>query len=193
MTTNPKVDAYVSRSQKWPRELVALRATLLQSGLAEELKWGKPCYASAGRNIAIVQEMNDLLALMFFKGALMDDPDGVLHEQGPNSRSAKRMEFRSLDEVSAAERVIAAYVNEAIRVEDAGLSAGPAPEPEFVEELRVRLDADPQLAAAFAGLTPGRRREYNLHFADAKQATTRAARVDKHIPAILAGKGLRER
>ncbi len=190
---NPKVDAYIARSNKWPAEMTALQTVLLACGLDEQIKWGKPCYSSGSRNIAIIQEMNDFLALMFFKGALLRDPQGVLKEQGPNSRSALRMEFTSIDDVTTRASTISAYVAEAIAVEDAGLTVGPAPEPVLAEELQQRLDDDATLKAAFEALTPGRRREYNLFISDAKQSATRAARVEKNIERILAGKGLRDR
>jgi uncharacterized protein YdeI (YjbR/CyaY-like superfamily) len=190
---NAKVDAYIARSEKWPEEITSLRPVLLSCGLAEELKWGKPCYSHDGKNIVIVQEMNDFLALMFFKGALLNDSEGVLEEQGPNSRSARRIRFTSVDDVARLADTIKAYVDEAIDVEAAGLEVGPAPELVLAEELQKRLDQDAELRAAFESLTPGRQREYNLHVSDAKQAKTREARVDKHAPKILEGKGLRDR
>ena len=190
---NPKVDAYVGRSTSWPAELAALRAILLGCGLSEDIKWGKPCYGHDGRNIAIMQEMKAFLALMFFKGALLRDPEGVLVEQGPNSRSARRIEFRSVQDVTALAETLQVYVAEAIEVEDAGLQVGPAPALELVAELQERLDADPALRDAFAALTPGRQREYNLHIGDAKQPATRTARVEKCTPKILSGKGFRDR
>lgn len=190
---NPEVDAYITRSESWPAEMSALRPVLLSRGLVEEIKWGKPCYGKGGHNIAIMQEMKDFLALMFFKGALFDDPHGVLEEQGPNSRSARRIRFTSVDDVNRLTEAVQLCVDEAITVEEAGLEVGPTPELQLVEELQVRLDEDPQLRAAFESLTPGRQREYNLHFSDAKQAKTRAARVDKAAPRILDGKSLRDR
>jgi uncharacterized protein YdeI (YjbR/CyaY-like superfamily) len=190
---NAKVDAYIARSEKWPEEITSLRPVLLSCGLAEELKWGKPCYSHDGKNIVIVQEMNDFLALMFFKGALLNDSEGVLEEQGPNSRSARRIRFTSVDDVARLADTIKAYVDEAIDVEAAGLEVGPAPELVLAVELQKRLDQDAELQAAFESLTPGRQREYNLHISDAKQAKTREARVDKYAPKILEGKGLRDR
>jgi uncharacterized protein YdeI (YjbR/CyaY-like superfamily) len=130
---------------------------------------------------------------MFFKGALLDDPEGALQAQGPNSRSARRMCFTSVDDVRNLTGTIEAYVAEAIDVEEAGLEVGPAPRPTFVEELQDRLDRDPQLKTAFEALTPGRQREYNLYFSEAKQASTREARVDRCVAKIMAGKGFRDR
>jgi uncharacterized protein YdeI (YjbR/CyaY-like superfamily) len=193
MESYPDVDAYLAAAEQWPDEIAALRPVLLGTGLTEEIKWGKPCYSHDGANIAIVQEMKDFLALMFFKGALLDDPAGVLEEQGRNTRSARRICFRSVDDVTELADTVAAYVDAAIEVEEAGLDVGPAPEPDFVDELRERLADDDAFREAFESLTPGRQREYNLHFSDAKKAETRQARIDKYAAKILAGKGMRDR
>lgn len=190
---NPAVDAYIERSDQWPDEMRALRPILLDAGLTEEIKWAKPCYGHDGKNIAIMQEMQGFLALMFFKGALLEDPHGLLREQGPNSRSAKRFEFTSVDEITDVADAIADYVADAVEVERRGLTVEPAPERELVEELRQRLQADPELRTAFESLTPGRQREYDLYVAGAKQASTREARIDRNVERILAGKGLRDR
>ena len=189
----PDVDAYLKRSEQWPAEIAALRPVLRGCGLDEEIKWGKPCYCHEGANIVLLQEMKRFLALMFFKGALVEDPDGVLVDQGPSTRSARRIEVTSVDDVERLAGTIEALVAEAVRVEEAGLDVGPAPEPELAEELRQRLDRDSALRAAFESLTAGRRREYNLYVSGAKQAATRAARVEKYVEKILAGKGLRDR
>jgi uncharacterized protein YdeI (YjbR/CyaY-like superfamily) len=165
--------------------MTALRAVLLGCKLDEDIKWGKPCFAHEGSNIAIFQEMNDFLSLT--------DPKGVLVEQGPNSRSAKRIEFTSVADVKRLSSTVKTMVKEAINVELAGLTVGPAPELELVEELEAKLNADRALRAAFESLTPGRKREYNMHFSDAKQAKTRISRIDACAPKILAGKGFRDR
>lgn len=189
---NPKVAAYIDRSSQWPQEMRALHDVLQHCGLSDEIKWGKPCYGVQGNNIAIVQEMKSFLALMFFKGALLADPAGVMREQGPNSRSAKRMEFTSAQQVTQHAAIIRQLVAAAIQVENAGLQVAPAPALELVSELRDRLEQDHRLRAAFAALTPGRQREYNLHLAGAKQAATRHSRIDKFTDRVLAGKGLRD-
>lgn len=190
---NERVDAYIARSTMWPAEMRRLRDVLLAAGLSEDLKWGKPCYLDGNRNIAIIQEMKSFLALMFFKGALMPDPAGVLHEQGPNSRSAKRMTFTSVAEVEAMTGVIADYVRAAIATEDAGITAPPAPALELADVLQERIDADTAFRTAFEAMTPGCRREYNMYFADARQRATREARLEKYVDRILAGKRMRDR
>ncbi len=140
-----------------------------------------------------MQEMKGFLALMFFKGALLADTGGVLKDQGPNSRSARRLELTSAGDVSQLSATITRLVLEAKAVAEAGLSVGPAPPEEWVEELHERLADDEAFRTAFDALTPGRQREYNLHISSAKQAKTRLARIEKLTPRILAGKGLRDR
>jgi uncharacterized protein YdeI (YjbR/CyaY-like superfamily) len=189
----PDVDAYIDATEQWPAEITALRRLLLASGLDETIKWGKPCYGSGDANVAIIQEFSDHLALMFFKGVLLQDPAGLLRAQGPNSHAAKRMTFRSVEDVERRADVVTAYVAEAIALERAGTALPPRPEEALADELQERLAGDPQLAAAFDELTPGRQREYNLHVSSAKQTSTRDRRIDNIIPGILDGKGLRDR
>ncbi|MEZ4237047.1 MAG: YdeI/OmpD-associated family protein [Myxococcota bacterium] len=193
MEDYPDVDAYLAASELWPEAIRALRPVLLASGLDETIKWGKPCYCLDDANVVVVQEFSDKLALMFIKGLLLDDPEGVLHEQGPNTHGALRMEFTSAEQVEAQADIVAAYLEEAMAVQRAGTPLPPRPEEPLADALLERLASDAALAEAFEALTPGRQREYNLHISDAKQASTRERRVDNVVPRILAGKGLRDR
>ena len=156
MTTD--IDAYFANAKRWRDESERLRAILLDCGLEEAIKWGKPCYGTGSANIAIMQPMKAFLALMFFKGALMDDPEGVLGEQGENSRSARRVCFTNVRQVEDLEATLGDLVRGALAVEKAGLRLPERPALELVEELRERLDDDPDLKAAFESLTPGRQR-----------------------------------
>jgi uncharacterized protein YdeI (YjbR/CyaY-like superfamily) len=195
MPSNPKVAQYVEGMRAWRAELEALRPVLLRSGLDEEFKWYKPCYTHAGANVVIFQPFRELCALLFFKGALLQDPDGALKEQGQNTRSALRLEFRSVADVTATKRTIAALVQDAIRVERAGLSVpdrAPTDEGPYPEELVMLLDAEPVLRDAWNRLTPGRRRGWLLHFNGAKQSKTRVARIERATPRILEGFGMHE-
>lgn len=187
------VDAYLEASEQWPDEVRALRPLLLSASLDETIKWGKPCYTHGDENIAIIQEFAENLALMFFKGILLDDPAGVLEEVGPNSHAARRMLFTSVEDVETHADIVTAYVAEAIAVEDAGTEVPQRPEEDLAPELAERLAQDPELAAAFDELTPGRQRAYNLHVSGAKQPSTRERRVDAIVPRILEGKGLHDR
>ena len=189
---NPKVDAYIARSTMWPAEMLELQNVLLGCGLTEEIKWGKPCYGEDGKNIAIMQEMKPHLSLMFFKGALIADPKDLLRSQGPNSRSAKRMEFTSVAQVTENAMAITHYVTAALAAEAAGVQPAPAPTLELVAELRERLADDSSFEEAFSALTPGRQREYNMFVAGAKQSATRSSRINGFTERVLAGKGLRD-
>ncbi len=192
---NSKVNAYVSRAQRWRDETEALRTVLLDCGLNEELKWGKPCYTFEGRNVAIIQGFKPHCALMFFKGALLKDSEEVLVKQGENSQAAMRMEFTDVGQVSEMESTLRAYLAEAIEVERAGLQVDFKAKRElsFPDELVGAFEENPELKAAFDALTPGRQRAYNLHFSGAKKSATRATRIAKCSPKILAGKALNDR
>ncbi len=187
------VDAYVADSDQWPDEIASIRPLLLSCGLIETIKWGKPCYCIDDENVVLLQEFSDHLALMFFQGVLLDDPAAVLHAQGPNTHGPKRMKFTSVGDVESLTDVISTYIDAAIGHARAGTELPPRPDEALAAELQERLADDDELAAAFNELTPGRQREYNLHISGAKQSATRHRRIDKFVPQILAGKGLRDR
>lgn len=195
MPRNTSVDQSLGNATRWRRETEELRDILLECGLTEELKWRKPCYAHEGRNICIIQSMKDFLALLFFKGALLNDAEGVLERQGPNSRSGFRMRFTSVEEVVGSAETIRAYALEAIENEKAGLKVERAKAADLVypEELIGMFDRDPELDAAFHRLTPGRQRGYVLYFSGAKQSKTRTARIERYSRKILDGKGFHDR
>lgn len=190
---NSKVDAFVSRTKKWQAETQKLRSILLDCGLDEDLKWGKPCFMFEGKNVAIIQPFIEHCSLMFFKGALLENTHGLLRSQGANTQSALRLEFTS--EAQIEKTVVKSYVKQAIAVEKTGLKVDfkAKHELELPEELTKILKQNRQLAKAFHALTPGRRRAYVLYFTGAKQSKTRTARIEKCVPKILAGKGVNDR
>lgn len=190
--TNPKVDAYLKRNERWQAEMTALRDLLLECPLVEDLKWGVPCYTLDGKNVVLIHAFKDYCALLFHKGALMKDPDGVLIQQTENVQSARQIRFRQLDEIRRMENLIKSYVHEAIEVEKAGLKVAHKTVAEFAvpDELHSAFEKDPALKSAFETLTPGRQRAYLLHFSSAKQAVTRESRIEKCRSKIMEGKGL---
>jgi uncharacterized protein YdeI (YjbR/CyaY-like superfamily) len=190
---NPKVDAFLSRAKRWRGEMQKLRSALLDAGLEEDIKWGKPCFMFEGANVAIIQPFKEHCSLMFFKGSLLRDTHGLLRSQGKNTQSALRLEFKSEAEVRPA--VVKSYAKQAIAAEKAGLKVDfkAKRELELPAELTQTLRKNRKLAKAFAALTPGRQRSYVLYFTSAKQSETRAARIEKSIPGILAGVGMNER
>ncbi len=186
---NPKVDGYLRKAKKWQEEMTNLRRISLDSGLTEELKWGKPCYTFQKSNIVIIQGFKEFCALLFFKGALLTDPNGILEKFG--WQAARRVPFTNVREIVKIEPVLKAYIHEA--KEKAGLKVNYQKKPEPIpEELQDKLDEIPALKTAFEALTPGRQRGYILYFSAAKQSKTRASRVKKCMPQILKGKGLND-
>ncbi len=189
---NPKIDAYLARNPRWQAELTELRRIALQSGLVEELKWGVPCYTLLGANVALLHVFKEYCAILFHKGALLGDPAGVLVIQTANVQAARQIRFGNVQEVLKKEAILHAYLAEATELERSGAKVEFKKTSAFVvvDEFQARLGSDPQLNSAFTALTPGRQRAYLLYFAGAKQAKTREQRIDKCVPAILAGKGL---
>ncbi|RED36595.1 YdeI family protein [Paenibacillus sp. VMFN-D1] len=192
---NPKVDAYVGRATMWLEETEKLREILLDCGLTEELKWGKPCYTSQGRNIVIIQGFKAYLALLFFKGYMLQDPHGILVKTGENTKVGRQIRFNDTQEIVQLEPILRAYIAEAIEVEQSGVKEDIIKEThlDIPEEFQNKLDENPALKAAFEALTPGRQRAYVYYFSAPKQSKTRESRVKKYTQQILDGKGLNDR
>ena len=191
---NPKVDFYFHKAKKWQPELEQLRRLVLDCGLTEELKWGVPCYTLEQRNIVLIHAFKEYCALLFFKGALLNDAHGLLVQQTQNVQAARQIRFTGAREIVERQAILKAYIDEAIWVEKAGLKVDYKKPEEFIiaEEFQMKLDASPALKTAFEALTPGRQRAYYLYFAAPRQAKTRASRVEKWMPQILQGKGLND-
>lgn len=197
MTTdlrNPKVDFYFTKAQNWQQELEQLRLIALNCGLQEELKWGVPCYSLNGKNIVLIHDFKEYCAFLFFKGALLNDANGLLIQQTENVQAARQIRFRNVMEIMEQKAVLKAYIYEAIELEKAGLKVELKETKAFpvAAEFEHKLTAIPALKTAFKALTPGRQRAYLLYFAAPKQSKTRESRVEKCIPQILNGKGLKD-
>jgi uncharacterized protein YdeI (YjbR/CyaY-like superfamily) len=191
---NPKVEFYFGKAEKWDKELEKLRMILLDCGLTEELKWGVPCYTFQKSNIVLVHVFKEYCALLFFKGTLLNDVNGILIQQTENVQAARQIRFTNVREIGKMETILKAYIHEAIEVEKAGLKVDFKKTTEFIipEEFQNKLDKSPALKTAFDALTPGCQRGYILYFSQPKQSKTRESRVEKCMKQILKGKGLNE-
>jgi uncharacterized protein YdeI (YjbR/CyaY-like superfamily) len=189
---NPKVDWFFEKDTKWRKEYKRLRSIILDCGLTEELKWGCPCYTFQNSNVVLIHGFKEYCAVLFFKGALLNDTEGILIQQTENVQSARQMRFTGVAEINKLQKLLKAYVYEAIEVEKAGLKVKLKKTAEYKmpEEFKTKLEKLPRLKKAFDELTPGRQRAYLFYFSQAKQAKTREARIEKYTPHILAGKGL---
>ncbi len=189
---NPSVDGFLRKAKTWRAELEALRAILLDTPLAEEIKWRQPCYTFGGTNLVIMGELKACATLGFLKGSLLKDPDGILEPVGQNARAAMMVRFTSVDDVRKLEPTLRKYVAEAIELEKAGakIDWSKGAEQPVPDELSAAFAEMPELQAAWDKLTPGRQRAYLLHFNGAKQSATRASRIEKCTQLILAGVGL---
>jgi len=192
---NPKVDAYLAKAENWREVMAKLRTIILDCGLTEELKWGKPCYAFEEKNVVIIQGFKAYCALLFFKGCLLKDPNGILVKTGENTRVGRQIRFTDARDIVKMKTILKTYIQQAIEVEKAGLKVEVKEPPKLVipEEFQKRLDKNPALKTAFNALTPGRQRAYGFYFSVAKQSKTRESRIDKCMSHILNGKGLDDR
>ncbi|MFT7826186.1 YdeI/OmpD-associated family protein [Priestia megaterium] len=191
---NPKVDEFLTKAKKWKEEYETLRKIVLDCELTEDCKWMNPCYTFEKKNIVLMHGFKEYCALLFPKGALLQDSHGILIQQTENVQGARQIRFTNVQEIAEKEAVLKAYIYEAIEVEKAGLKVKAKKPEELIipEELQYKFDEIPALKTAFTTLTPGRQRAYILHFSAAKQSKTRESRVEKCIPNILNGKGLND-
>jgi uncharacterized protein YdeI (YjbR/CyaY-like superfamily) len=191
---NPTVDEFLRKAKNWREEFEKLRMLCLDCGLTEELKWGKPCYTYQGSNVVLIHGFKNYCALLFIKGALLKDPEGILVQQTENVQAARQIRFTNVRKIVELTPVLKRYIKEAIEVENAGLEVNYKKTSEFAipQEFQNRLNNSPGLKKAFTALTPGRQRGYILYFSAAKQSKTREARIEKCTPLILEGKGLND-
>lgn len=189
---NPRVDFYFDKDNRWQEEIGKLRTIALACGLAEELKWGCPCYTFQQSNIVLIHVFKEYCAFLFFKGALLKDIHGILVRQTQNVQAARQIRFTNSKEIDKLKTTLKAYIYEAIEVERAGLKVKLKETTEFAvpQEFQEKLDKSAALKKAFDALTPGRQRAYLFYFSQAKQSKTREARVEKYMPQILKGLGL---
>ena len=189
---NPKVDWFFSKDTKWQKEYEKLRTIILDCGLTEELKWGCPCYTFEKRNIVLIHGFKEYCALLFFKGILLNDANGILIQQTENVQAARQIRFTDLQEIVKLGKILKAYIYEAIEVEKAGLKVDLKKTTDFKipEEFQKKLNKMPALKKAFDALTPGRQRAYIFYFSQPKQSKTRESRIEKYVPQIIKGKGL---
>jgi uncharacterized protein YdeI (YjbR/CyaY-like superfamily) len=192
---NPKVDEFISKAKKWKEEYEKLRNIVLDCELTEEFKWMHPCYTFEKKNIVLIHGFKEYCALLFHKGALLQDAHGILIQQTENVQAARQIRFTNVQEIVEMEIILKAYIYEAIEVEKAGLEVNFKKNTEFIipEELQNKFDEIPALKTAFEALTPGRQRAYILYFSAPKQSKTRESRVEKCMQQILNGKGLNDR
>ena len=191
----PDPDAWFAKDRKWHDECARLRSILLDCGLGEVLKWGKPTYTHDGTNIVLIMPLKETCTLLFMKGALLKEPKGLLVQAGENSQSQRQMRFTSAAEIGKLGKSIKDFVKQAVEVEKAGLKVAFKKSSDLVypKEFQDSLDRNSALREAFHKLTPGRQRQYHLYFTGAKQSATRESRVEKAIPLILDGMGLNDR
>lgn len=192
---NTKADLFFNNAHKWKEEFNLLREIVTENELLEEdYKWMHPCYTFKGKNVVLIHGFKEYCALLFHKGALMEDINGILIQQTENVQSARQIRFTDAEQILELKFIISDYIRQAIEIEKSGkkvelkkVTAYPKP-----EEFQKTLDEDKALSEAFHSLTPGRQKGYLFHFNQAKQSKTRESRIEKYYQQILDGKGMED-
>src|ERR1035438_8402465 len=150
---NPKVDWFFNKAKQWQEEYEKLRMITLDCGLTEELKWGCPCYTFQEQNIVLIHGFKEYCALLFFKGALLNDANGILIQQTENVQAARQVRFTNVREIAEMEHILKAYIYEAIEVEKAGLKVHLKKTSEYTipEEFQKKLDKNKALKPRIRG------------------------------------------
>lgn len=189
---NPKVDQFLEKATKWQEEMTLLRIIVLDCGLTEEFKWMHPCYTFQNKNVVLIHGFKEYCALLFHKGALLKDAEGILIQQTENVQSARQIRFTDINQIKKQKSIIKVYIKEAIEVEKSGMKVALKQTSDYTipEEFQNKLDSTAELKKAFNALTAGRQRAYLFYFSQAKQSKTRESRIEKYIPKILNGKGI---
>jgi len=190
---NDKVDQFLDKASNWKQEMTLLREIILDNkDLTEDYKWMHPCYTLQGKNVVLIHGFKDYCALLFHKGALLKDPEGMLIQQTENVQSARQMRFTGINQIKQQKAIIKDYIKEAVAIQRSGKKVTLKETKDFSipEELTIKLKEDKDLHNAFYALTPGRQRAYLFYFGQAKQSQTRASRIEKYVPKILDGKGI---
>ncbi len=187
------VDEYIDNAEVWKDGIRQLRRVLLASGLEETVKWGAPCYTHGGKNVVGLGAFKSYFGLWFYQGALLPDPGEVLvNAQKGETKALRQWQFSNEDIDADA---VASFVKAAIEVQERGEKITPqrGRPIQIPPELDDVLDADPEFRKTFDQLTPGKRREYADHVAEAKRADTKMRRVEKILPMIQSGVGLHDK
>ena len=194
MKMNAQVDEYLQKAKKWQEELIALRSLILDCGLVEELKWKNPCYTFNNHNIVLIHGFKEYCAILFFKGALLNDAEGILVQQTENVQSARQIRFTNTKEITTIKSILKTYIFEAIEIENVGLKVEMKKHtaPEYPEELKNAFKKNIALKKAFVALTAGRQRAYILYFSSSKQSKTIVTRIEKSIEKIMKGKAIND-
>lgn len=174
--------------------LIALREVLAETELKESIKWNMPVYHFGKKNVATLFYAKNYLGVWFGQGALLADPDGLLVNASPGKTVAQR-QLRFPNEAAIDLELVRGFLSEAIQNQLDGLELeiGPAPEMPVPDELQEALDADPDLAAAFAQMAPYKQREFSESISTAKREATRQRRLEKAIAHIQQGIGLTDK
>jgi uncharacterized protein YdeI (YjbR/CyaY-like superfamily) len=74
------------------------------------LKWGVPCYTIEKSNIVLIHGFKEYCAILFVKGALLKDDEGILITQTANVQAARQIRFTNVREIIDMEPILTTYI-----------------------------------------------------------------------------------
>ena len=193
---NEKVEQFLQKDSQCQACYKYLRKLIFEeTELEETYKWMHPCYTLNNKNVVLIHGFKHYVALLFHKGAILEDKYHTLVQQTEKVQAARQLRFESLDEIKERKDEILFYINEAIQTEKAGkkVEMKKTEDYEVPEELEEKFSENPQFKEAFDNLTPGRQRQYLYHISQAKRSQTRINRIEKYYEHILNGKGMQDK
>lgn len=190
---NPEFDAYITEAAEFARPILKKIRQLFHKAhpqLIETMKWGFPHFEYKGL-VGSMAAFKHHATFGFWKAALMNDPHGMLKIMGDTTMGAHRL--TSVKDLPP-EKVIIAYIQQAIELNEAGIKAAPKrdkkPKTELVvpDDLAAVLRKNKAAAATFDKFSYSHRKEYIEWIEEAKRPETRAKRVTTTIEQLSEGK-----
>ena len=182
-----------NKTNQWENELEQLHAIIRKTPLVETTKWGGPVYTYNNKNVVGIGGFKSYFGIWFYNGVFLKDEKKLLiNANEENTKSLRQMRFNSGNEID--EKLILAYIKEAIEIEGKGLAIPKEKKETIIPELlQKELDRNLELSSKFNSFSPYKQREFIEYITSAKQEKTQMTRLEKVITMILEGRGLNDK
>ena len=179
-----------NKTNQWENELEQLHAIIRKTPLVETTKWGGPVYTYKNKNVVGIGGFKSYFGIWFFNGVFLKDEKKILiNANEENTKSLRQMRFNSVKEID--EKLILAYIKEAIEIEEKGLVIPKEKKETIIPELlQNELDRNSELNDKFNTFSPYKQREFIEYIITVKQEKTQISQLQKVILMILEGRGL---
>jgi len=189
LTRDPRVDAYIAKSQPFARpilEKVRARVHAVLPEVEETMKWSMPTYTVGGKIVLITSAFKAHAALNFWRGQEIGDVSPKAGAMGQFGRLTSVEDLPPDTELDALIGEAAALAKTAPAPRKTKHEPRPAPEmhPDFASAL---AKAD-KAKSTFDNFPPSCRREYLEWISEAKREETRNKRIATAVEWLAEGK-----